>query len=118
MKTTQDKIYKNQTGTAQPHVYSKDLHDLKILIPSLEKQQEIVEYCEYNSNLIKQLEREIENNKRIAQQFITNIVVNSKNNDEIKQEHDNKSESNTKKQKPLIIEDSDDEEELEGKNEF
>ena len=74
LKTTQDKIYKSQTGTAQPHVYSKDLQDLKIPIPSLERQKEIVEYCEYNDTLIKQLEKEIENNKKQAQKFITGIV--------------------------------------------
>jgi type I restriction enzyme S subunit len=74
LKNMQDKIYKSQTGTAQPHVYSKDLQDLKISIPSIETQKEIVEYCEYNDILIKQLEKEIENNKRLAQQFITGIV--------------------------------------------
>ena len=74
LKITQDKIYKSQTGTAQPHVYSKDLQDLKIPIPSLERQKEIVEYCEYNDKLIKQLEKEIENNKKQAQQFIIGIV--------------------------------------------
>jgi len=74
LKTTQYIIYKNQTGAAQPHVYSKDLKDLKIPIPSLERQKEIVEYCEYNDTLIKQLEKEIENNKKQAQQFITGIV--------------------------------------------
>ena len=74
LKTTQDIIYKNQTGAAQPHVYSKDLKDLKIPIPSLERQKEIVEYCEYNDTLIKQLQKEIENNKKQAQQFITGIV--------------------------------------------
>jgi len=52
----------------------KSLEQIKILIPSLERQQEIVEYCEYNDTLIKQLEKEIENNKRLAQQFITGIV--------------------------------------------
>ena len=47
---------------------------LKIPIPSLERQKEIVEYCEYNDTLIKQLEKDIENNKKQAQQFITGIV--------------------------------------------
>jgi type I restriction-modification system DNA methylase subunit/restriction endonuclease S subunit len=74
LKTIQEKIYKSQTGTAQPHVYSKDLQDFKIPVPSLERQKEIVEYCEYNDTLIKQLEKEIENNKKQAQQFITGIV--------------------------------------------
>jgi guanylate kinase len=37
-------------------------------------QQEIVDYCEYNDTLIKQLETEIENNKKQAQKFITDIL--------------------------------------------
>ena len=48
--------------------------EFKIHIPSLERQKEIVEYCEYNDTLIKQLEKEIKNNKKQAQQFITGIV--------------------------------------------
>jgi len=48
--------------------------EFKIHIPSLERQKEIVEYCEYNDTLIKQLKKEIENNKKQAQQFITGIV--------------------------------------------
>ena len=68
-------IYDNCThGTAQLHIDINNLMKLKIPIPSLERQQEIVEYCEYNDTLIKQLEKEIENNKKQAQQFITGIV--------------------------------------------
>ena len=74
LKTIQDKIYKTQSGAAQPHIYSKDLQNNKIPVPSLERQKEIVEYCDFNDTLIKQLEKEIENNKRLAQQFITGIV--------------------------------------------
>jgi len=51
-----------------------DIESLKIPIPSLERQKEIVEYCEYNETLIKQLEKEIENNKKQAQQFIKSIL--------------------------------------------
>ncbi len=47
LKTIQDKIYKLQTGTAQPHIYSKDLQNIKIPIPPLEKQQEIVKYLDF-----------------------------------------------------------------------
>jgi restriction endonuclease S subunit len=74
LKTIQDKIYKTQSGAAQPHIYSKDLQNNKIPVPSIERQKEIVEYCEYNDILIKQLNKEIENNKKQAQQFITGIV--------------------------------------------
>ena len=82
LKTIQNKIYNLQTGTAQPHIYSKDLQSIKIPIPSLERQKEIVEYCEYNDKLIKNLEKEIENNKKQAQQFIRGIVKISVNNEE------------------------------------
>ena len=61
-------------GTAQLGINQENFYKLKMPIPSLELQKEIVEYCEYNDTLIKQLEKEIENNKRQAQQFITGIV--------------------------------------------
>lgn len=61
-------------GTAQLGINQENFYKLKIPIPSLERQKEIVEYCEYNDTLIKQLEKEIENNKKQAQQFITGIV--------------------------------------------
>ena len=52
----------------------KSLEQLKIPIPSLERQKAIVEYCEFNYTLIDQLEQETENNKKQAQQFIEGIV--------------------------------------------
>jgi len=52
----------------------KSLALLKIPIPPLDRQKEIVEYCEFNAMLIQQLEKEIEYNKKQAQQFITGIV--------------------------------------------
>lgn len=61
-------------GTAQKVISKTNLKSIKIPIPSLERQKDIVEYCEYNDTLIKQLEEEIEINKEQAQQFITNIV--------------------------------------------
>ena len=65
---------KFRTGSAHPKLSGSSLKSIKIHIPSLERQKEIVEYCEYNDILIKQLEKEIENNKKQAQQFITSIV--------------------------------------------
>ena len=74
LKSIQTKIYKLQTGTAQPHVYSKDLLNFKIPIPSIERQKEIVDYCQTNELLISQLEREIEHNKIQAQQFLSHAL--------------------------------------------
>ena len=60
----------------------KSLGQIKIPIPSLERQQEIVEYCQNNDNLIKQLEKEIENNKKQAQQFLTNVLKSTVRDEE------------------------------------
>jgi len=51
-----------------------DFETLKIPIPSIERQKEIVDYCEFNDTLIKQLEKEIENNKKQAEKCITSIL--------------------------------------------
>jgi len=84
-------IYDNCThGTAQLHIDINNLMKLKIPIPSLERQKEIVEYCEYNDTLIKQLEKEIENNKKQAQQFITGIVKA-----QVKEEAEEKTETSS-----------------------
>ena len=69
-----EKLDKLKTGVGIPNITKGTLEKLKIPIPSLERQKEIVEYCEYNDTLIKQLEKEIENNKRLAQQFIRGII--------------------------------------------
>jgi type I restriction-modification system DNA methylase subunit len=63
----QKNIYKNQSGTAQPHVYSKDILELEIPVPSLERQKEMVEYCEG-------LEKAIEVNKELIEQNKTQAV--------------------------------------------
>lgn len=54
----------------------ESLSKIKIPIPPLERQKEIVEYCENNDKLIKQLEKEIEDNKKHAE-FIMNSIVTS-----------------------------------------
>ena len=69
-----EKLDKLKTGVGIPNITKGILENLIISVPSLERQKEIVEYCEYNDELIKQLEKEIENNKKQAQQFITGIV--------------------------------------------
>jgi len=56
------------------HININKFKELKIPIPSLERQQEIVEYCEYNDTLIKLLEKEIENNKKQATLFMATII--------------------------------------------
>ena len=69
-----EKLDQLKTGVGIPNITKGTLETLKIPIPSLERQQEIVKYLESNDALIQQLEIEIENNKSQAQQFIDGIV--------------------------------------------
>jgi type I restriction-modification system DNA methylase subunit len=68
----QNGIYNCSRGTAQKNLEMDIFKSIKIPIPSLQRQQEIVAYCEINDTLIKQLENEIDNNKKEAQQFLKN----------------------------------------------
>ena len=69
-----DDLISKAKGAQYPAVSFDDFETIKIPVPSIERQKEIVEYCVYNDTLIKQLEKEIENNKKQAQQFITGVV--------------------------------------------
>ena len=66
LKFIQDKIFKLQTGAAQPHIYPKTIESINIPIPTIDTQKEIIKYCSNNINLIKQLKEEIEQNKILA----------------------------------------------------
>ncbi len=72
-------------GTAQKVISKSSLKSIKIPIPSLARQKEIVEYCENNDTLIKQLENEIENNKKQAKQFMNSIIKTEIKEDEEKE---------------------------------
>jgi restriction endonuclease S subunit len=62
-------------GTAQLGINQENFYKLNIPIPSLQRQQEIIDYCEMNDSLVKLLELEIENNKQQAQSFIATIIT-------------------------------------------
>jgi restriction endonuclease S subunit len=74
LSNSKDYLTNLYQGTAQKVISKTNLKSIKLPIPSLDKQQEIIKYCDYNDALIKQLEQEIEHNKHMAQQFIDNIV--------------------------------------------
>jgi len=61
-------------GVAIKNISKSNIEGIKIPFPSIECQKEIIKYCENNDKLIKKLEKEIENNKKQAQEFITNII--------------------------------------------
>ncbi len=118
LDNNKEQVFKCGRGTAQKAIDIDEFKSIKIPIPSLEHQNEIVEYCEYNDTLIKQLEKEIENNKKISHKFINYIIkpqlleeetfINSVNNENI---HDSQDETieNQKKtkvkntKKPILI---------------
>ena len=110
LKNMQKQIYKKQSGAAQPHIYSKDLQNLKIPIPSLERQKEIVEYCEKNDALIKQLEMEIEQNKQMATKYLNGAIKFTPHTDTETNDPENiLDEDQHSDDEELIIDDEDEE---------
>ena len=90
---------KFRTGAAHPKLSGSSLKSIKIHIPSIQRQKEIIEYCESNNNLIKQLENEIEQNKIQANLFLSSIVKKVKIeqdelNDDESIEHDQETNQN------------------------
>jgi len=57
LKYNQKQIYKMQKGIAQPHVYPKDLAQLKIPIPPLETQKAIVQILEKTESIKQKREQ-------------------------------------------------------------
>ena len=58
LNSIQHELFGIAKGSAQLGINQENFYKLGIPIPSLEKQKEIVEYCEHNDALIKQLEKE------------------------------------------------------------
>jgi len=61
-------------GATIQGITKENLNNIKIPIPSLEKQKEIVEYLDFNNNLIDNLNKEIENNKNQAKLFFDSFL--------------------------------------------
>jgi type I restriction-modification system DNA methylase subunit len=74
LDNNKEQVFKCGRGPAQKAIDIDEFKSIKIPIPSLERQKEIVEYCENNDLLIKQLEKEIESNKKQATQFMATII--------------------------------------------
>ncbi len=69
LKSKQAEIYKLQNGVGQPHVYGKDLAKIKIPLPPLEVQKEIVEQIEVKQNAIDHAKAIIQNLERERRYF-------------------------------------------------
>jgi len=92
LKTIQDDIYKLQRGALQPHVYSKNIANLKIPIPPLEEQQRIVDFCELqqvkikrNEELIEQLQKSIDESPDNAKMYLE-LMVQSLGSPEVQED--------------------------------
>jgi hypothetical protein len=82
--SNQNIIYDCARGAAQQNLDIDAFKNIKIPIPSLEVQKEIVTYCEKHDDLIKQLENDIEQNKERAKLFLSTVLnKSSKKSDNI-----------------------------------
>jgi type I restriction enzyme M protein len=61
LKGQQEEIYKLQSGMGQPHVYAKDLQTIKIPLPPLEIQEQIVEEIEQYQKIIDGAKQVVDN---------------------------------------------------------
>uniref|UniRef100_A0A6C0H1U6 site-specific DNA-methyltransferase (adenine-specific) n=1 Tax=viral metagenome TaxID=1070528 RepID=A0A6C0H1U6_9ZZZZ len=96
-------IYNCARGTAQKNLDIDKFKKLKIPVPSLEKQKEIIEYCEVNNNLIIKLENEISQKKLQISSYLLNIVKKIKiEQDELSDDESNSIKSETNQN--IIIE--------------
>lgn len=74
LKNNIKKIEKYFMGPNQKSITDEDFNSIEIPIPSQEKQEEIVEYLDYNNEIIKNLEKEIEFNKKKQENFFKQIL--------------------------------------------
>jgi type I restriction-modification system DNA methylase subunit len=63
------KIYELASGTAQKNLNIEKFNLIKIPIPTIEKQEEIIEYCDNNLEIINNLKKTIENNKKMMKEL-------------------------------------------------
>jgi restriction endonuclease S subunit/methylase of polypeptide subunit release factors len=61
-------------GVAIKHISKDYIKEIKIPIPPIENQLEIVEYLDFNNDLIKTLEKENEINKKNTEQLLKNVL--------------------------------------------
>ena len=71
-----DKLEKYYKGCNQKSITEIDLNLIEIPIPTIKEQEEIIKYCEKNDLIIQNLEKEIEENKILAKQFIKKYFDN------------------------------------------
>ena len=56
------------------HISKEYVLNIEIPVPSLERQEECIKYCENNQKEIENNQKEIENNIRIASEFLNKML--------------------------------------------
>ena len=78
----QDKIYNLSVGACQKNLNMSDFKNLKIPIPSLDIQNEIVEYCNNLNNMIENMESQLDKNNALMKNILENYLNSQTINDE------------------------------------
>jgi type I restriction enzyme S subunit len=75
MQLLQDKIYKMQTGGAQPHIHPSDLNPIEVSFPKKEKQEEIATILSDMDNEMLALETKLEKYKKVKLGMMQNLLT-------------------------------------------
>lgn len=75
MQLLQDKIYKMQTGGAQPHIHPSDLNPIEVSFPKKEKQEHIATILSDMDAEISALETKLEKYKRVKLGMMQNLLT-------------------------------------------
>lgn len=84
-------LVNNATGSQYPAVTSTIIGSVKIKIPPIEKQQEIIKYCDNIVNIIDILNRQIKDNEKLMKDIMNTYLA--------KEKHDKSNESKPIKDK-------------------
>jgi type I restriction enzyme S subunit len=58
------------TGVGIKNISKTSIENIRIVLPDMEQQCQIVEYCDFNTELIQKMEQEMENNFQMALAFM------------------------------------------------
>jgi len=72
----QDNIYKLQKGSGQPHVYSSDVENLEIPIPSIEIQTKMINMIKSFDNNTQTCKKQLDETKEILKNYIDILTRN------------------------------------------
>jgi len=77
-------LKRNATGAQYPAVNSGIVSKIKIKVVSIEKQKEIIEYCDNLTNMINNMKNQITKNNELMKKIVENYFSNIETNKEIK----------------------------------